>query len=77
MNIEKLSQDINDLIKIHSILEEAWDSEDYEPDEWACETIYRITGDEQAANTWGEDDLKYFIGGMQRALHLLEVYDED
>jgi len=35
--------------------------------------LYKITGIEQ--HDWDENNLAHFIDGMQRALHLLEVYE--
>jgi len=36
--------------------------------------LYKITGLEQ--HDWDEGNLAHFIDGMQRALHLIDVYEK-
>lgn len=66
-----------DIKKLKEICDEL--KEKYDDSEWdLCDDdynqLYKITGLEQ--HDWDEGNLAHFIDGMQRALHLIDVYEK-
>ena len=70
----KLKQDIERLKEIHQELEEHYFDDEWDLCDFHKDELYRITGREE--HDWDENVLAYYIDGMQRAIHLKEVYDE-
>ena len=70
----KLKQDIERLKEIHQELEEHYFDDEWDLCDFHKDELYRITGMEE--HDWDENVLAHYIDGMQRAIHLKEVYDE-
>jgi len=70
----KLKKDIEFLKVIHQQLEDNYSDDEWELSDYNEVELYRITGMEE--HDWDENVLAHYIDGMQRALHLIEVYDE-
>ena len=68
-----LKEDIDYLKEIHRALEDNYDDEDWVLRPSEEEKLYRITGLD--VHDWDESSLAHFIDGMQRAEHLLEIYE--
>ncbi len=69
----KFAKNIKTLKSICQRLEDNYDDDEFSLSEHEEEELYKITGIEQ--HDWDENNLAHFIDGMQRALHLLEVYE--
>ncbi len=69
----KLKKDIEMLKEIHQELEDNYDNFEWDLCEHHKEELSRITGLEE--HNWDDGSLAHFIDGMQRALHLKEVYE--
>ena len=68
----KLLKDIEMLKQICQELENNYSDDEWDLCEFHQQELYRITGFEQ--HDWDDCNLAHFIDGMQRALHLHEVY---
>lgn len=66
----KVREDIKQLIIIQEELEKHCYDDEWEFSEFHREELYRITNDED--DDWDDSHLMYYIGGMQKALQLLE-----
>ncbi len=70
---DKLKEDVEFLKIIHQQLDENYGSHEWNLSDYNKIELERITGLE--SHDWEESDLAHFIDGMQRVLHLQEVYD--
>lgn len=69
-----LESDIEILKEIFKKLEDIY-IEEGELSNYELLELHRITGFDFGYD-WDNDDIKYFIDGMQRALHLQSMYDK-
>ena len=72
--VNTLKKDIEMLKTIHQELEDNSDDDKWDLCDFHREELWRITEFED--HDWDDCNLAHFIDGMQRALHLKEVYDE-
>lgn len=68
-----VESDINILKDICTRLEDNYFDDEWNLSEHEEDELYRITGFEE--HDWDDSNLAHFIDGMQRTLHLLQVYD--
>jgi len=75
LEIEQLKIDIQVLKNIFERLDEHHDEDSWVLTEPEFEQLSKITGLDYEHN-WNCDNLRYFIAGMERTSHLLDVFKE-
>ena len=74
MDVKELKKDIEVLKEIHQRLEENYDDDEWDLSEHEYVELSKITGYDD--HDWDDGSLAHFIDGMQRTLHLLEIYND-
>jgi len=71
--MNKIEKDIYTLKLICQELENNYDNSEWDLSNYHKDELFRITGLEE--HDWDESNLAHFIDGIQRAIHLIGVYN--